>query len=291
MTIDTTAAASGSMLLGGVRRIHRLGFGAMRLALPAYGGPPREAAIGIAILRRARELGVNHIDTADFYAHGGVSANELIREALWPYPDDLLIATKVGPVVDESGLPAQEATADQLRGLVEENLRRLNVDRLELVYLRVGGMAPPSDAPIEDRFAALAALRDEGLIEHLGVSNVSEAQFDKARGIAPVAAVQNHFHIHHRDDVALLERCAALGVAYVPFFPLGGGMPRLDETRLAPVAQRHEATTAQIALAWLLATYPAACPIPGTGSLPHLEENLAAVGISLTDRDLAELAA
>ncbi|HEY8471584.1 MAG TPA: oxidoreductase [Natronosporangium sp.] len=291
MTTELTAAASGSILIGGERKIHRMGFGAMRLPVGESGGPPRSPEAGMAVLRRAVALGVNHIDTAGFYSYRGVSSHELIREALSPYPEELLIATKVGPMLDETGLPGHEAEPGQLRGLVEEDLRRLGVDRLDLVYLRVGGIAPPSDQPIGKRFEVLAGLREEGLIAHLGVSNVTEAQFDEARSIAPVAVVQNHFHVHHRADAQLLAKCAALGVAYVPFFPLGGGERPLDQTKLAGVAERHQATTAQIALAWLLATSPVTCLIPGTGALAHLEENIAAAGITLTEQDLAELAA
>jgi pyridoxine 4-dehydrogenase len=281
--------ATTTILIGGDRRIHRLGFGAMRLPVGTFGGPPRDRQTGIAVLRRAVDLGVDHIDTAGFYGYGGVHSHELIRDALSPYPAALLIATKVGPMPDDTGLPALEARPDQLRGLVEADLRRLDVDRLDLVYLRVGGMGPPGGPPIGERFAALAALRDEGLIRHLGVSNVDHAQFDEARAIAPVAAVQNHFHVHHRDDAPLLARCEQLGVAYVPFFPLGGGWPPLDQAKLAAIAKRYDATIAQVALAWLLAASPAMAPVPGTGSLPHLEENLAAADLRLTGEDLAEL--
>lgn len=278
------------MSLGDKWQMNRLGFGAMRIALGAYGGPPPDPKAGIAVLGRAVDLGVNHIDTAGFYQRGQVNAQNLVREALFPYPEGLLIATKVGPVRDQSGLPTLEASADQLRGLVEEDLRRLGVDRLDLVYLRVGGMGLPTVEPIGDRFATLASLREEGLICHLGLSNVSRAQFDEARTIAAVAAVQNHFHVHHHDDAALLARCEQLGVAYVPFFPLGGGQVPLDHARLTMVARRHKATVAQVALAWLLATSPVLAPIPGTGSLRHLEENVAAAGLQLTGDELAEVA-
>lgn len=276
-------------LLGEGQRTDRLGFGAMRLAAGTWDGPARDPQTGVAVLRRAVELGVNHIDTAGFYGRGDAHAHELIREALSPYPDDLLIATKVGPVRDASGMPTYDAGPDELRGLVEEDLRRLDVDRLDLVYLRVGGMSEPDGAPIADRFAALAALRDEGLIRHLGVSNVDEEQLAQARAVAPVTAVQNHFHVHHRDDRALLAHCEQHGIAYVPFFPLGGGNAPLEANRLVPVADRHGATVAQIALAWLLATSRVMLLIPGTGSVSHLEENMAAADVRLTDDDLAEL--
>lgn len=271
--------------LGGDLTINRLGFGAMRLATGTFEGPTRPAETGVAVLRRAVELGVNHIDTAGFYGRGGVWANEQIRTALRPYPVDLVIATKVGPMLGSDGRPSVQATADQLRGLVETDLRTLGLDRLDLVYLRVGGMTGPGGESIAERFAALAELRAEGLIRHLGISNVDAAQFEEARAVAPVTAVQNE----HADDSALLAECEAAGVAYVPYFPLGGGGTPLDTERLGKVAARHGATTSQIALAALLATSPSVLAIPGTGSLDHLEENVAAGDISLSDQDVAEL--
>jgi pyridoxine 4-dehydrogenase len=292
MTTKTTAAnPGGTFLLGGDLRINRLGFGAMRLAANAVRGPARDPRTGIAVLRRAVELGVNHIDTAGFYGRGVVHAHELIREALSPYPSDLMIATKVGPLRDETGMPVGQASADQLRGLVEEDLRRLGRQRLDLVYLRVGGMSPAGGEPITDRFAALAALQEEGLIRHLGISNVDAEQYAEARSIAPVVAVQNHFHLQHRHDAGLLAQCEALDTAYVPFFPLGGGGKAIDPSRCHQVAKRHGASTTQVALAWLLATSPVLLAIPGTGSLEHLEQNMATAAIHLTDQDLADLAA
>jgi pyridoxine 4-dehydrogenase len=289
MTTTTTAAASGDFSLGGDLRVNRLGFGAMRLPFGSLDGPPRDPATGVAVLRRAVELGVNHIDTAAFYERGDVSANRLIREALHPYAENLVIATKVGPLRGPDGLPSGQATPDQLRGLVEENLDALGLDRLDLVYLRIGGMMAPAGESLADRFGVLAALREEGLIRHLGVSNVTAGQFAEARSIAPVAAVQNHFHVHHADDVDLLRQCTELGVAYAPYFPLGGGDRPLDQERLGKVAARHGVTTAQAALAWLLATAPVMLAIPGTGVPEHLEENVAAAGVTLTGEDLAEL--
>jgi pyridoxine 4-dehydrogenase len=271
-------------LLGGDRRVGRLGFGAMRLAL---GGSVRDPGTAVAVLRRAVELGVNHIDTAGFYGTGELRAHELIRRALEPYPDDLVIATKVGPVMEGGFLPTGEAGPGQLRGLVEEDLRRLGVDRLDLVYLRLSGA--PGESPGE-RFAVLAELRREGLIRHLGVSNARAGQLAEARSVAPVAAVQNLFHIHHRDDSAVLAQCEQHGIAYVPYFPLGGGRDRLDPARLTDVAARHGASPAQVALAWLLATSPVTLPIPGTSTLGHLEENIAAAALTLTAGDLADLA-
>ncbi|WP_067178644.1 oxidoreductase [Microtetraspora niveoalba] len=285
----TPAARAGEFLLGGDLPVRRLGFGAMRLPAGTFQGPVRDPETGIAVLRRAVELGVNHIDTAWFYRREGVVANELIRAALAPYADDLVIATKVGPLLGSDGIPSGEAGPARLRGLVEDNLRTLGVDRLDLVYLRVGGMGAPGGASVADRFAALAELRAEGLIRHLGVSNVDAAQLAEARAIAPVVAVQNNFHVHDRGDVELMARCEKDGIAFVPFFPLGGGHRPIDATALATVTARHGATTAQVALAWLLASSPALLAIPGTGSLDHLEENMAAGRIRLTADDLAVL--
>ncbi|MEU7909558.1 oxidoreductase [Microbispora bryophytorum] len=289
MTTNTNAAPGGTFLLGGDLPVHRLGFGAMRLPTGTFQGAVRDPETGVAVLRRAVELGVDHIDTAWFYRRGGVAANDLIRRALAPYGDDLVIATKVGPLLDDDGVPSSQAGPDELRGLVEDNLRTLGVERLDLVYLRVGGLNPPGGESLSDRFAVLAELREEGLIRHLGVSNVDAAHLDEARAIAPVAAVQNSFHVQDRGDAELLARCEKDGIAFVPFFPLGGGLRPIDQTRLTAVMRRHGATAAPIALAWLLATSPAALAIPGTGSLDHLEENMGAGRIRLTPEDLAAL--
>ncbi|MFI6743535.1 aldo/keto reductase [Nonomuraea sp. NPDC050451] len=276
--------------LGGDLTIDRLGFGAMRLPQAGPGGPARDPETGRAVLRRAVELGVDHIDTADFYRSqdGSVRANTLIREALSPYPDNLVIATKVGPIFGPGG-PRQGGAAD-LRPQVEANLESLGLDRLDLVYLRIGTMEPPHGESLAERFEALAALREEGLIRHLGLSNVDAGHLAEARAIAPVAAVQNDFHIANRDETAVLDACAQAGIAFVPFFPLGGGRADIDNPALVKVAERHGATAHQIALAWLLALSPVALAIPGTGSAAHLEENLAARPIALTEEDLADLA-
>jgi pyridoxine 4-dehydrogenase len=270
--------------------INRLGFGAMRLSTNGFNGPPRNPEVGRAVLRRAIELGVNHIDTAAFYQSldGSVRANTLIREALYPYPSDLIIATKVGPVIGPNG-PTQGTAAD-LRTSVEENLKNLGLECLDLVYLRIGFMEVPRGESLAERFEVLAALREKGLIRHLGLSNVDTAHLTEARTIAPVIAVQNHFHIARRDEVAVLDACTANGIAFAPFFPLGGGRTDLNDKRLARVAARHDATVSQIALAWLLALSPVTLAIPGTGSLDNLEENIAAGSITLTPEDLADLA-
>jgi pyridoxine 4-dehydrogenase len=284
------AAASGTFALGGDMPVARLGFGTMRLPTGTLAGPIRDPEDGIAVLRRAVELGVNHIDTASFYRRGGVVANELVRRALAPYPDGLVIATKVGPMLGPDGIPAFQGTPGELRGLVEDNLRELGVDHLDLVYLRVGGMNPPGGEPMGERFAVLAKLREEGVIRHLGVSHVDSAQLAEARAIAPVAAVQNAFHVHATTDAALLAECTQSGTAFVPFFPLGGGFDPIDTTRLEKTAAQHGATVQQVALAALLAASPVMLPIPGTGNLAHLEENVGAASVKLAAEDLASLA-
>ncbi|GAA2948612.1 MULTISPECIES: aldo/keto reductase [Streptomyces] len=271
--------------LGGDLTINRLGFGAMRLPMSTFDGPTRTPENGIAVLRRAVELGVDHIDTAGFYNRGDVRANELIRTALSPYRDGLVIATKVGPLPGPDGMPSRQASPGQLRGLVEADLRALGLDRLDLVYLRVGGMSGPGGESIAERFEVLAGLREEGLIRHLGVSNVDAAQFAEARAVAPVTAVQNSY----ADDPELLAECEAAGIAFVPFFLLGGGGNPLDTERLGKVAARLGATPAQVQIASLLALSPSVLAIPGTGSLDHLEENCAAGGLVLGDEDLAYL--
>ncbi|MCX4760089.1 aldo/keto reductase [Streptomyces sp. NBC_01275] len=280
---------SNEFRLGGDLAVNRLGFGAMRLpSQEGMGGPARDPETGRAVLRRAVELGVNHIDTADFYVSAGVAvrANTLIREALHPYASDLVIATKVGPITRPDGF--HQASPADMRGLVEANLQGLGVDRLDLVYLRIGAMTPPHGESLAERFEALAVLREEGLIRHLGLSNVDNAHLAEARAIAPVVAVQNQFHAAKRDDVELLAACEESDIAFVPFFPLGGGR-ELDDERLAKVAARHGAAVSQIGLAWLLAASPVTLAIPGTGSLSHLEDNMAVAGITLSAEDLADL--
>jgi aryl-alcohol dehydrogenase-like predicted oxidoreductase len=287
----TMTGAGAEFRLGGSLTIDRLGFGAMRLpAATGIGGTARTPANGLIVLRRALELGVNHIDTADFYrsGDGSVRANVLIREALSPYPPDLVIATKVGPIFGPNG--PYQAGPDKLRRLVEDNLESLGVDCLDLVNLRIGMMAVPHGESLAERFAVLAALREEGLIRHLGLSNVDAGHLAEARAIAPVVAVQNNFHIAKRDELELLDVCAANDIAFVPFFPLGGGSADIKSERLTKVAVRHGATPSQIALAWLLAYSPVMLAIPGTGSIAHLEENMAARSITLTQDDIALLA-
>jgi pyridoxine 4-dehydrogenase len=282
------ASQAGTAKLGDLT-INRLGLGTMRLSTNSFQGPARDPEAGRAVLRRAVELGVNHIDTAAFYQSldGSVRANTLIREALSPYPPDLVIATKVGPVPGPNGVV--QPTAADLRAQVEDNLKTLGLERLDLVYLRIGMMEPPHGESLAESFAVLAALREDGLVRHLGLSNVDATHLTEARAIAPVVAVQNHFNIARRDSVGVLDTCVADGITFAPFFPLGGGRSDLNNNRLARVAARHGATVSQIALAWLLALSPVTLAIPGTGSLAHLEENIAAGSIILTPEDLAHL--
>ncbi|WP_433621994.1 aldo/keto reductase [Nocardia sp. CA-120079] len=290
--MSTDSRTSHEFLLGGDLPINRIGFGAMRLSANGITGPARDPETGRIVLRRAVELGVNHIDTASFYASsdGTVSANAVIREALYPYPADLVIATKVGPARTPEGGLQQTTDPTALRPMIEANLETLGVDRLDLVYLRIGMMQPPHGESIAERFETLAGMREEGLIRHLGLSNIDTDHLAEARAIAPVAAVQNHFHAGKRDGAEVLKACEQAGIAFVPYFPLGGGMSDLTGDRMATVAQRHGATVAQIALAWLLAFTPDALAIPGTGSPTHLAENMAAGAIRLTTEDLADLA-
>ncbi|MGD0699354.1 MAG: aldo/keto reductase [Trebonia sp.] len=287
-----TAGAAGTWQLGDLV-VNRLGFGAMRLTGdPSGEGPPSDRGRSVAVLRRAVEHGVNHIDTAAFYFSPLRSANELINAALAPYPDGLLIATKVGPTRDPQGKMQGMARPDELRGQVEENLRQLGRDHLDLVNLRTLSVSKP----VGEHFAALAALRDAGLVRHLGLSNVTVEQIDEALAIAPVAAVQNRYSIDSRrpeaDDV--LRACAERRIAFVPFFAIagegreGGRRPRELESVLA-VARAHHATPAQVRLAWTLARGNHVLAIPGTGSPAHLDENVAAGALRLTDVELALL--
>lgn len=267
--------------------VNRMGYGAMQLAGPGVFGPPKDPAAALAVLREAVASGVNHIDTSDFY--GPHVTNRLIREALHPYPEDLVIVTKVGAVrgPDASWKPAQTPAA--LAAAVHDNLRNLGVDVLDVVNLRImGSVHAPSEGSIEPQFTALAELQQRGLIRHLGLSNVTAAQVAEAQRLAEVACVQNHYNLVHRDDDALIDALGRQGIAYVPFFPLGGFTP-LQSDRLSDVARRVGATPMQVALAWLLARAPNILLIPGTSSMAHLRENLAAGSLSLHAAVMAEL--
>lgn len=283
----TKVSKAGDYALGG-KSVSRLGYGAMQLAGPGAFGPPKDRQAAVAVLRAAVEAGVNHIDTADFY--GPHVTNQVIREALHPYRDDLVIVTKVGAFRGPDGawLPAQ-APADLVRA-VHDNLRNLGVDALDVVNLRIieGDGMKPAEGSIGARFAALAELQQQGLIRHLGLSNATTYQVQEAQAIAPVVCVQNHYNLAHRADDALIDILAAQSIAYVPFFPLGG-FSQLQSETLASEAQKLGVTSMQLALAWLLARSPNVLPIPGTSSLEHLRENLDAAAIEIPAETLAAL--
>jgi aryl-alcohol dehydrogenase-like predicted oxidoreductase len=270
----------------GDRNVHRMGYGAMQLAGPGVFGPPKDHDGAIAVLREAVAAGINHIDTSDFY--GPHVTNLLIREALHPYRDDLVIVTKVGAVrgTDASWNSAQ--TPAELTTAVHDNLRNLGVDVLDVVNFRAWGLHGPIDGSIEKQFTALAELRQKGLIRHLGLSNVNAEQIAEAQCIAPVVCVQNLYNIAHRDDDSVIDDLARQGIAYVPFFPLGGFTP-LQSDSLSTVARRLAATPMQVALAWLLARSPNILLIPGTSSLLHLKENIAAGELTLDPTLMTEL--
>jgi len=269
---------SGTFLLGD-RQVRRLGYGAMQLAGPGVFGPPRDRDAALAVLREAVAQGVNHIDTSDFY--GPHITNQLIREALAPYPDDLVIVTKIGARRgdDASWLPAE--SPDELRQGVHDNLRNLGLDALDVVNLRImGNIHGPSEGSIEERLTVLAELQQQGLVRHIGLSNVTATQVAEARGICEIVCVQNQYNLVHRDDDALIDDLARDRIAYVPFFPLGGFTP-LQSSALSDVAQQLGATPMQVALAWLLRRAPNILLIPGTSSVGHLRENLAAAALDL----------
>lgn len=282
-----TIKHAGSFNLGD-RTVQRMGYGAMQLAGPHVFGPPKDRHAAIAVLRDAVAAGVNHIDTSDFY--GPHVVNQLIREALSPYPADLVLVTKVGAVRGDDASWNIAASPDALRRAVEDNLRNLGLETLEVVNFRcmLGGAGGVTEGSIAEPFAALARMREEGLIRHLGVSNVTAAQVAEARAIAPIACVQNQYNLAHREDDALIDRLAAEGIAYVPFFPLGGFSP-LQSTALDTVARGLDVTPMQVALAWLLHRSPNILLIPGTSSVSHLRENMAATSLTLPDAALAAL--
>ncbi|MGN6094043.1 MAG: aldo/keto reductase family oxidoreductase [Luteibacter jiangsuensis] len=279
---------AGTYTLGD-RAVNRMGYGAMQLAGPQVFGPPKDHAGALAVLREAIAAGVNHIDTSDFY--GPHVTNRIIREALAPYPNGLTIVTKVGAVRgdDASWLPALEP--HQLEQAVHDNLRTLGVDVLDVVNLRLmGDIHAPKEGSIEAQFATLAALREKGLIRHLGLSNATLTQVKEAQAIAPVVCVQNQYNLVQRGDDALIDALNGMGIAYVPFFPLGGFSP-LQSDALNAVAAKLGATPMQVALAWLLQRSPNILLIPGTSSVGHLRENLAAAELVLSAEARADLEA
>ena len=269
------------------RPVNRMGYGAMQLAGPQVFGPPKDRAAAVAVLREAVAAGVDHIDTSDFY--GPHVTNQIIREALHPYPDGLRIVTTVGAFRgdDASWLPAQEP--DDLERAVHDNLRNLGLDVLDVVNLRVmGDVHAPKEGSIARQVNALAELQRQGLIRHVGLSNATAAQIAEAQAIVPIVCVQNHYNLVHRADDALVDELAAKGIAYVPFFPLGGFTP-IQSGELARIAAALDATPMQVALAWLLHRSPNILPIPGTSSVAHLRENLASAELSLDASVMAQL--
>jgi aryl-alcohol dehydrogenase-like predicted oxidoreductase len=281
-----TARLGGTVTPAEGLDLTRIGYGAMQLAGPHVFGPPKDRGRAVAVLRAAVEAGITHIDTADFY--GPVVVNEIIKEALHPYPETLRLVTKVGARRGADGSWMVSRHPADLKAQVYDNLRHLGVETLDVVNLRVGDMDTPNEDSVAEQFGALAELRQQGLIRHLGLSAASAAQLDEARAIAPVVTVQNRYNLADRQDDALVERTAAENIAFVPYFPLGGFTPLQSET-LTKVAAGLDASPQQVALAWLLGRAPHIVLIPGTSSPEHLRENIAAAGLVLPEDAVAEL--
>jgi len=278
--------AGGTLTLADGLTLTRMGYGAMQLAGPGVFGPPKDRDQAVAVLREAVQAGVTHIDTSDFY--GPYVVNEIIKEALHPYPADLHIVTKVGARRPDDGSWIPALSRDELTRAVHENLDHLGLDALDVVNLRVASFEGENHEPIAEQFSVLAQLQQEGLIRHLGVSGVTSAQLSEAQAIAPVVTVQNLYNLANRDDDELVDRCAAENIAFAPFFPLGGFSPLQSEV-LDSVATRLEASAQQVALAWLLQRSPAIVLIPGTSSVAHLHENLAAADLEIPPDAVKEL--
>ena len=285
MSTTSTSLPGGLWTLGDLT-VTRFGYGAMQLAGPGVMGPPADRDGALAVLREAVELGITHIDTAD--AYGPRVTNELIREALHPYPETLHVATKVGAIRDAEGgwIPARRP--EDLRRAVEDNLTSLGLDALDLVNLRLGDATGPQPGPVAPALEALVDMQHQGVIRHLGVSNATHEQVAEARATAPIVCVQNGYNLAVRHDDVLVDELAADGIAYVPFFPLGGFSP-LQSEALTSVAHRRGASPMSVALAWLLHRSPNILLIPGTRSVQHLRQNVAGAGLALSEPDLAEL--
>jgi pyridoxine 4-dehydrogenase len=280
------ATAGGTFTMAEDLTVTRMGYGAMQLAGPYVFGPPADRDAAVAVLREAIELGITHIDTSDFY--GPYVTNQIIKEALHPYPDSLHIVTKVGSLRDAEGGWPKALAPEQLRQAVLDNLDHLGLEALDVVNLRVGGFDRPEPGSIAEPFSVLAQLQQEGLIKHLGLSTVNAEQIAEAQSIAPVVCVQNFYNIANRADDELIDALAALGIAYVPYFPLGGFSP-LQSEKLGTVASRLGVTPMAVAIAWLLQRSPNMLLIPGTSSVAHLRDNVAAAALTLSEDDLAEL--
>ncbi|MBP2559898.1 aryl-alcohol dehydrogenase-like predicted oxidoreductase [Neorhizobium galegae] len=277
---------AGTFTLGD-RNVKRLGYGAMQLAGKGVFGPPKDRDAAVAVLREAVAAGVDHIDTSDFY--GPHVTNQIIRDALHPYPDDLVIVTKIGAMRGTDGSWNPAFSAEQLTQAVHDNLRNLGLDAMDVVNLRIMfDVHGPVEGSIEEPLTVLAELQRKGLVRHIGLSNVTPAQVTEGQGIAKIVCVQNQYNLAHRQDDAMIDDLARDGIAYVPFFPLGGFSP-LQSSILSDVAQRLDATPMQVALAWLLRRAPNILLIPGTSSVGHLRENLAAAELQLSDTMMAEL--
>jgi len=286
-TINTPSASlpGGTWTMGDLT-VTRFGYGAMQLAGPGVMGPPADRDGALAVLREAAGLGITHIDTAG--AYGPRVTNQLIREALFPYPESLHIVTKVGAVRDQQGGWPPARQPEDLRRAVHENLEDLGLDSLDVVNLRLGNAQGPQPGSLAEPFETLVGLQQQGLIRHLGVSNATAEQVAEAQTIAPIVCVQNMYNLAYRQDDELIDELADQGIAYVPFFPLGGFTP-LQSTALSAVANRLHATPMLVALAWLLRRSPNILLIPGTSSVTHLRENVVGAGLSLSDEELAEL--
>ena len=266
--------------------VNRMGYGAMQLAGPQVWGPPRDADVADAVLREAVAAGVNHIDTSDYY--GPHVTNQIIKQALHPYPDGLVIVTKVGARRGADKSWPHALSRQELIDAVHDNLRNLGLDALDVVNLRVGGIAAPSEGSIEEPLTVLAELKNQGLIRHLGLSNVSPEQLTEAQAITEIVCVQNFYNVAHRNDDGFIDDLAEQGIAYVPFFPLGGFTP-LQSSTLKVAAASLEATPMQVALSWLLQHSPNILLIPGTSSVEHLRENLSAATLQLPPEIIADL--
>jgi pyridoxine 4-dehydrogenase len=280
---DQPAAAAGTLTLGGDLEVRRMGYGAMRITGSGIFGEPPDPEASKAVLRRALELGVNFIDTAESY--GPEVSERLIAEALHPYPDDLVIATKGGLPRSSDGGWYPDGRPEHLRESCEGSLRRLRLDRIDVYQLH----RVDPNVRLEESVGALAQLRSEGKVRHVGLSNISEEQLDRAREIVPIVSIQNRYSVAERDDDALVDRCERDELAYIPWYPLAAGRVAENSGPRERVAAAHGATAAQISLAWLLHRSPAMLPIPGTNSIEHLEENVAAAGLELTDEEFEAL--
>jgi pyridoxine 4-dehydrogenase len=284
--MTTQTLPGGTFTMAEDLTVTRVGYGAMQLAGPGVFGPPADRDAAVAVLREAVELGITHIDTSDYY--GPHVTNQIIREALHPYPDELRLVTKVGAYRDVNGGWPHARSPEQLRQAVHDNLIHLGLEALDVVNLRVGGFDSPEPGSIAEPFGALAEMQQEGLIKHLGVSTVSAEQIVEAQSIAPVVCVQNFYNLAHRVDDDLIGSLAAQGIAYVPYFPLGGFTPLQSDT-LESVATRLQTTPMAIALAWLLQRSPNVLLIPGTSSVAHLRENVEGAALELPEDELTEL--